>query len=123
MDDSALDLRLGSRREVQAVPSCREEKTATASSDPEEHEATPNPLALPGTEGQGKPMRAFLGREKEDTRMDDGSSGVSGKEKETRRTTNDDQGRGGFVATDCQSGGLSKESVAREAPSANSSHA
>ncbi|KAJ1125104.1 hypothetical protein NDU88_003542 [Pleurodeles waltl] len=107
----------------QADPSCREEKTATASSDPEEQRATPNPLALPGAEGQGKLMCAFLGREKGDTVMDGGVGGEPDEEKETRRTTDDDRGRGSFVATDCKSEGLFKESVMQEESSANSGHA
>ncbi|KAJ1215270.1 hypothetical protein NDU88_002879 [Pleurodeles waltl] len=84
-------------------PILREEKTAPFSSDPEEQRATPNPLAVLGAEGQGKPMRAFLGREKEDTAMDLGFGGETGEEKETRRTTDDNRGGGGFMAADCKS--------------------
>ncbi|KAJ1154263.1 hypothetical protein NDU88_007017 [Pleurodeles waltl] len=84
----------------------------------------PNPLALPGTEGQGKPMRAFLGCEKEDTATDEGAGEETGEEKKTRRHTNNDRGgREGFVTADCKSESLSKESMAREVPSANSGHA
>ncbi|KAJ1188114.1 hypothetical protein NDU88_004879 [Pleurodeles waltl] len=97
----------------QADPSCREEETGTACSDPEEHRATPNPLALPGAEGQGKPMRAFLGREKEDDATEGGVGGETGEEKETRGNTDDDQGGGGFAVADCTSEGLSKESQSR----------
>ncbi|KAJ1133227.1 hypothetical protein NDU88_011524 [Pleurodeles waltl] len=106
-----------------ADPSSREEKTDNASSDPKEHDATPNPLSLPSVEGQGKLLHAFLGCEKEDTGMDGGGGGESGEEKESRRTTDGYRGRGGFVETDCRSEGLSKESAARGPPSANSSHA
>ncbi|KAJ1132461.1 hypothetical protein NDU88_010771 [Pleurodeles waltl] len=69
-------------------------------------------------------MRAELGGKKEDTETVGGSGEETGKKKETRRHTNDDrEGGRGFVASDCKSEGLSKESVAREAPSANSGHA
>ncbi|KAJ1204158.1 hypothetical protein NDU88_007939 [Pleurodeles waltl] len=107
----------------QADPSCQEEKTATVSSDPEEQREPPNPLALLGAERQEKPLRSFLGREKEDTAMDEGVGGETGEVKETRRNTDDDRGGRGFVAADCKSKGLSKESVAWEAPSANSGQA
>ncbi|KAJ1202377.1 hypothetical protein NDU88_006177 [Pleurodeles waltl] len=45
----------------QVDPSCREEKTATASSDPEEQEAMPNPFSLPGIEGQASRCAPFSG--------------------------------------------------------------
>ncbi|KAJ1203801.1 hypothetical protein NDU88_007582 [Pleurodeles waltl] len=61
----------------QADPPCREEETGTASSDPEVQRATPNPLAHPGAEGQGKLMRAILGCKKED----DAAEGESSEEK------------------------------------------
>ncbi|KAJ1164447.1 hypothetical protein NDU88_004885 [Pleurodeles waltl] len=67
---------------------CREE-IATASSNPEEQEATSNPFSLLGVEGQEQSVRALLRCKREDPGMDGGGR-ESGEEKETRSVTGGD---------------------------------
>ncbi|KAJ1128515.1 hypothetical protein NDU88_006893 [Pleurodeles waltl] len=82
-----------------------------------------NPLALPGSDRQGKPMHGRLGVKKEDTATGRRDGYETSEENKTRRRTNDAREGRGIVAADYTSKGLTKESVAQEAPSASSGHA
>ncbi|KAJ1123204.1 hypothetical protein NDU88_001677 [Pleurodeles waltl] len=69
----------------QADLSCREEKTAAASSDPEEWKASPNPLALRVQKGRGS--RCALGSEVK--RRTQRRLGEAGKKQARRRRAGD----------------------------------
>ncbi|KAJ1207312.1 hypothetical protein NDU88_002703 [Pleurodeles waltl] len=72
-----------------ADPSGREQTDST-SPDPEEHEASTNPVDLLGVEGQEQAAHAFCRHKKEDPGMDCGD-GEESWNKEPRRVTGGDQ--------------------------------